>query len=357
MINTHNQNTQQTSSLNARGIQRLTLVSDAWQPQMNGVVTTLTQLVQQLHKSGVEVDVIHPNDYATMPLPTYPEIPFVWRAKDLEKRMTRFNPDAIHIATEGALGWRARRIALKNRLPFTTAYHTKYPEYIHERFPIPARWIYHILKWFHRPAYNTFVPAPSILNELKRKGFPHLVLMTRGVNTELFNPNRALNQKQSQQTPCYLYVGRVAPEKNITAFLDLELPGQKIVVGKGPDLENLKKTYPDVDFVGPKEGSELAEYYANASVFVFPSLTDTFGVVNLEAIASGTPVAAFPVTGPKDIITQGVNGVLDHDLKTAIEKASLLKTPNSIANSIPDYTWQAATQQFLNHLAIITKET
>lgn len=353
MTNKLYQNTQQENWLDTKGIQRLTLVSDAWRPQVNGVVTTLTQLVQQLQKAGIEVDVIHPNDYTTIPLPTYPEIPFVWRADGLEKRITDFNPDAIHIATEGALGWKARRIALKHRLPFTTAYHTKYPEYIHKRFPIPTRWVYHILKRFHRPAYNTFVPAPSILTELKTKEFPHLVLMTRGVDTKLFNPNRAHNQKQ--QTPCYLYVGRVAPEKNITAFLDLQLSGKKVVVGKGPDLENLKAAYPDVDFVGPKAGIELAEYYANASVFVFPSLTDTFGVVNLEAIASGTPVAAFPVTGPKDIITQGVNGILDHDLKTAIEKASLLKAPHSIANSIPDYTWQAAAQQFLNHLAIIPK--
>lgn len=356
MTNKLDQTLPLSHTLDAKGIQRLTLVSDAWIPQMNGVVTTLTQLVKQLEMSGIEVDVIHPNDYQRMPLPTYPEIPFVWRASGLEQRILNFKPQAIHIATEGALGWKARRIALKHHLPFTTAYHTKYPEYIHERFPIPTSWIYHILKWFHRPAYNTFVPAPSILSELTDKGFPHLVLMTRGVDTTLFSPHKT--QTESQQcSPRYLYVGRVAPEKNITAFLDLKLPGQKIVVGKGPDLDNLKTAYPDVAFVGAKQGSELAEFYANADVLVFPSLTDTFGVVNIEAIASGTPVAAFPVTGPKDIITQGVNGFLDQDLKTAVEKALLLDNRRDIADSIPEYTWQGAAQQFLDHLAVIPEQT
>lgn len=355
MTNNLHQTSFDKETFDTNGIQRLTLISDAWEPQMNGVVTTLTQLVKQLQMQGIEVDVIHPNDYQTVPLPTYPEIPIVWRSKGLEQRIINFKPNAIHIATEGALGWKARRIVLKYHLPFTTAYHTKYPEYIHERFPIPSRWVYHILRRFHRPAYNTFVPAFSILEELKTKNFSHLVLMTRGVDTALFNPS--LSNAMETNSPTYLYVGRVAPEKNITAFLNLPLSGNKVVVGKGPDLAKLKAAYPNVSFVGSKKGSELAEYYANASVLVFPSLTDTFGVVNLEAIASGTPVAAFPVTGPKDIITQGVNGFLDHNLKTAVEKALLLDNPQDIASSIPEYTWQAATQQFIDHLAIIPEHS
>lgn len=333
-------------------IQRLTLVTDAWQPQVNGVVTTLTQLVTHLRNQHIEVDVVEPNDYQHLPLPTYPEIPLVWRSKGLENRILSFQPHAIHIATEGALGWKARRIAMKHRLPFTSAYHTKYPEYIHARFPIPKKWIYAILRRFHGHAKRTLAPAPSVLNELKSQGFPKAVLMSRGVDTNIFNPQARTDL--GYKTPIYLYVGRIAPEKNIRSFLELNLNGQKVVVGKGPDLAVLEKNYPDVDFVGPKSGRELASYFASADVFVFPSLTDTFGVVNLEAIACGTPVAAFPVTGPKDIVTPGVNGYLNADLAMAIQQALELKThPKKIAESIPTYTWQGATKQFLSHLAVI----
>ncbi|MGC9386428.1 MAG: glycosyltransferase family 4 protein [Hydrogenovibrio sp.] len=334
-------------------IQRLSLVTDAWHPQVNGVVTTLSQLVDQLQRQQIEVDVIHPNDYQSVPLPTYPEIPLVWRAKGLRKRLLDFKPNAIHIATEGLLGWKARRIALQHRLPFTTAYHTKYPEYIHERFPIPQRWIYALMRRFHRPAHHTFVPGESILQELQLQNFQHLVLMTRGVNTDIFHPNAA-TQSDASKPPVYLYVGRIAPEKNLSAFLDLNLPGHKVVVGKGPDLAKLQEAYPEVEFTGPKYDHELAAYYADAKVFVFPSRTDTFGVVNLEAIACGTPVAAFPVTGPKDIITPGLNGILSEDLQAAILEAAKLKPhAQQIAASIPQYTWEGAAQQFIQHLAYI----
>lgn len=336
-------------------IQRITLVTDAWKPQVNGVVTTLSQLVSHLRKQQIEVDVVEPNDYQHLPLPTYPEIPLVWRSKGLENRIISFQPQAIHIATEGALGWKARHIARKYQLPFTTAYHTKYPEYIRQRFPIPTQWTYAVLRQFHHKAERTLVPAPSVLTELKSQGFPKAVLMSRGVDTNLFNPQAKIDL--GYKSPIYLYVGRIAPEKNLRSFLDLNLDGQKVVVGKGPDLAVLKKSYPDVAFVGPKSGPALTSYYASADVFVFPSLTDTFGVVNLEAIACGTPVAAFPVTGPKDIITPGVNGYLNENLATAIQQAlELKKQPDKIANSIPDYTWQGATEQFLSHLAFIDPE-
>lgn len=334
-------------------INRLTLVTDAWQPQVNGVVTTLNNIVNESRKRGIVVDVIHPNDYPNFPLPTYPEIRLVRKAKGLEKRLLEFKPDAIHIATEGTLGWKVRQIALKHQLPFTSGYHTKYPEYIHKRFPfIPANWIYNILRRFHNASKRTLVPAQSILDELHTKGFNDLALMSRGVDTDTFHPGQKADLGFTK--PIYLYVGRVAPEKNLETFLDLELPGTKIIVGKGPDLNKLITAYPSVQFVGAKYGEELARYYASADVFVFPSLTDTFGVVNIEAIASGTPVAAYPVTGPKDIIKPGLNGYLDEDLQTAINQAlNIDRKP--IAKSIPEFTWQGATTQFLANLHPIKK--
>jgi len=336
--------------------QRITLVTDAWSPQVNGVVTTLSQLVKQLRDRGITVDVIHPNEYEHIPLPTYKEIPWVWRAKGLQQRIKDFKPDAIHIATEGALGWKVRKIALKNNWQFTTAYHTKYPQYVRARLPIPISLTYKIFRLFHSKATRTFAPAPSIRKELAQNGFHNLVGMTRGVDTEIFNPEAVMTNierlEQGVKSRYYLYVGRIATEKNLEAFLNLDLPTQKVVVGKGPDLEKLKSRYPEVLFVGPKFGTELAKYYASAAVFVFPSLTDTFGVVNIEAIACGTPVAAFPVTGPKDILTPNVNGVMLEDLEQAILQAEQLPQ-TEIPHSIQQFTWQTAATEFLQNLALI----
>lgn len=340
------------SDKNAKQISRLTLVTDAWQPQVNGVVTTLNNLVNQARKQGIEVDVIQPNDYKTLRLPFYTEIRLAWYTVGLEQRLLDFQPNAIHIATEGSLGWKVRRLALKHQLPFTTSYHTKFPEYVHQRLPlIPESWLYRLLKRFHRPASRTLVPAESIKSELFRRGFRDLELMSRGVDNEVFNPRQARDLQLAK--PIHLCVGRVAVEKNLEAFLDLPLQGSKVIVGKGPDLQKLQDKYPDAHFVGAKFGQELAEYYASADVFVFPSLTDTFGVVNIEAIACGTPVAAYPVTGPKDIVSEGVNGSLHENLDTAIQQALALAQQNSaetIAASIPQYTWQGAAKQFINNL-------
>ncbi|MBO1927027.1 glycosyltransferase family 1 protein [Thiomicrorhabdus sp. 6S2-11] len=333
---------------------KLTLITDAWQPQVNGVVTTLNNLVRQARLQGIEVDVIHPHDFATFAMPFYPEIRIAWYTKNLEQRIIEFRPDAVHIATEGPLGWRARRIAQKYNCPFTTSYHTKFPEYIHQRLPwLPESWLYKIMRHFHRPAVRTLVPTASVQEDLLARGFTDIKLMSRGVDTDIFNPSRAKAMKFTQ--PMHLYVGRVAIEKNLEAFLDLDLPGSKIVVGSGPSLEQLKQQYPDVNFVGSKFDEELASYYASAAVLVFPSKTDTFGVVNIEAIACGTPVAAYPVTGPKDIITQGVNGVLNNNLAIAIEQAKQLER-TQIADSIPQYTWQGAAKQFIENLAFIKFE-
>jgi len=336
-------------------ISRLVLVTDAWHPQVNGVVTTLTHLVDLARHQGIEVDVIQPQNYSTIPMPFYKEISLVWRAPHLEERLLNFQPDAIHIATEGPLGWRVRQLAQKFNWPFTTGYHTKFPEYVHKRAKwIPESWGYNLLKRFHRPATKTFVPAPSIKQELEDKGFQELTVMSRGVNRETFNPNQAQPMKFAK--PIYLYVGRIAAEKNIRAFLDIPLKGSKVIVGKGPELEALKKSYPEVEFVGAKTGKELASFYASADVMVFPSLTDTFGVVNIEAIACGTPVAAYPVTGPKDIITEGLNGALDNDLEKAIHRALLLKGTH-LERTIPQFTWDSACEQFLHNLALINAAT
>jgi len=339
-----------SEQVNQQPIKRLTLVTDAWSPQINGVVTTLSNLVRELTNQGIEIDIIQPSEYKSFPLPTYHEIRCVWRPKGLENRIINFKPDAIHIATEGSLGWFARRIAIKNGLPFSSGYHTRYPEYIRARLPIPGVFIYALLRYFHGAAQKTLVPGLSILQDLESKGFKHLALMTRGVNTEVFNPQqkRELNYKK----PIMLYVGRVAPEKNIESFLKLDMPGSKIIIGEGPELENLKTRYPQCHFLGAKKGNELAEFYASADVFVFPSKTDTFGVVNIEAIACGTPVAAYPVTGPKDIITEGLNGSINDDLQTAIKQALTLPR-EKIHLSIPQFNWPHAAQQYLQNLCSI----
>lgn len=332
-------------------IKRITLVTDAWSPQTNGVVTTLKHLTEQAKANDIVVDVIHPDHYQHFPMPFYPEIAVVWRAKCLEERVLAFQPDAIHIATEGPLGWRVRRICMKYGLPFTTGYHTKFAEYVHQRFTwLPENLGYKFLRKFHRPATRTLVPTYSVQQELETNEFQNLEIMSRGINRQLFNPNK--RQALKFNRPVYLSVGRLSVEKNLDAFLSLSLPGTKLVIGDGPERKRLEKRYPDTIFLGEKFGEDLARFYASADVFVFPSLTDTFGNVNLEAIASGLPVAAFPVTGPKNIITQGINGSLQQDLAVAIEQA--MQIPRTgIEHTIPQYRWEKVFEQFLGYLAPI----
>lgn len=336
-------------------IKRLLLVTDAWHPQVNGVVTTLNQLVNHLSGQGVQIEVVHPGDYDSFALPTYREIRWVWRAPGLKQRLLDFQPDAIHIATEGSLGWRVRRLARQLNLPFTSAYHTKYPEYIAKRVPIPHAWTYAVLRRFHRPAQRTFVPAQTILEELQLNGFQRLTALSRGVDLTRFHPQQ--RQTLPYAKPILLYVGRLAVEKNIEAFLNADIAGTKLVIGDGPARTALEKRYPLAQFIGAKHSDELARYYASADVFVFPSRTDTFGLVNLEAIASGTPVAAYPVTGPKDIITQGVNGAMDESLEAAIEQALQLARGEAISQTVAHYRWQDVAERFLHQLAPITHET
>jgi len=327
----------------------LALVTDAWAPQVNGVVRTLQRTKAELERLGHQIDVISPDQFRTIPCPTYPEIRLaLWPARKLGRELDALKPDAIHIATEGPLGRAARAWCLKRRLPFTTAYHTRFPEYVAARFAVPLGWTYAIVRRFHAPAVRVMVATQSIESELTQRGFANISRWTRGVDLDLFRADE--RAPLDLPRPIHLYVGRVAVEKNIGAFLALTLSGSKVVIGDGPQLAALKAQYPGVHFLGAKYGSDLARHVAAGDVFVFPSLTDTFGLVMLEAMACGLPVAAFPVAGPKDVVREGEVGALDWDLAKAVERA--LALPRAACRLYAqDFSWEAATRQFLANLA------
>jgi len=332
---------------------KLTLVTDAWTPQMNGVVRTLMRTCDELRTLGHAVDVISPDQFAGFPCPTYPEIKLaLFPRGKIGRKIEAFQPAAIHIATEGPLGHAARAYCLKRGLPFTTAYHTRFPEYVEARFSIPVGLSYAWLRRFHRPARSVMVATESIEADLRARGFHNIRRWSRGVDTDLFRPREQRDESDilDLPRPIHLYVGRVAIEKNIEAFLALDLPGSQVVVGDGPQLEALKRKFPKVHFLGRKMGEDLARHYAAADVFVFPSLTDTFGLVILEALASGLPVAAFPVPGPRDIIDGSGAGVLDLDLGRAAAKA--LELPAARCRALAEtFSWRRATEQFVSNLA------
>jgi glycosyltransferase involved in cell wall biosynthesis len=296
------------------------------------------------------VDVVAVGDYPSIPLPNYPEIRMTLWMQGLQERIERFDPDAIHISTEGPIGYRVRRYCLKHGYAFTTSFHTRFPEYIRERLPVPLALTYPTIRRFHKPAFRTLVPTQTLITELLGRGFSHLEVWGRGVDTELFTPDSPL--AESWERPVYLHVGRIAREKNIESFLDLELPGTKIVVGDGPQLNELKRRYPQVIFTGAKFGKELASYYASADVFVFPSKTDTFGLVMIESIACGTPVAAYPVTGPLDVLQPGITGVMHQDLAKAIDAAKALNRGRCRAEALK-LGWDVIARQFLHALVPI----
>ncbi len=327
---------------------KILFITDAWHPQVNGVVRTLSTTGQELEKMGHRVGFIGPDQFRTLPLPGYSEIRVAVKPRRrLERLISEFAPTAIHIATEGPLGWAARAVCRDRRLAYTTSYHTRFPEYLAERAPIPLSLSYAMLRRFHRESEAVMVATPSIGDSLAARGFHNLKRWTRGVDTELFRP-QAKDFIQDLR-PISLYVGRVAVEKNIEAFLRAETPGTKYVVGGGPLLGALEKKYPDVRFVGAKHGEELARYYAAADVFVFPSRTDTFGLVMLEALASGVPVAAYPVAGPLDVIGDSGVGALDEDLAQAIRRA-LEIDPARCRDFALAHSWQAAAHQFLTNV-------
>ena len=326
----------------------IVIVTDAWRPQVNGVVRTYERTVEELEKLGHRVNLITPEGFRTIPMPTYPDIRLsLFPGRKVRRLLDAYRPDAVHIATEGPLGLAARAWCMKNRFPYTTSFHTQFPEYLWLRTRFPLKWSYAAVRWFHGRARTTMVATPTLHQRLTEHGFTNLGYWSRGVNHELFQPRTKDYLKERR--PIFLYMGRVAIEKNIEAFLKLDLPGTKMVVGRGPDLEMLKKKYPQAVFTGYKENGELAKYLAAADVFVFPSRTDTFGLVLIEALASGVPVAAFPVQGPVDIIENGVTGFLDEDLQKAALAALALKS-QACREAALRYTWEACTRQFLANI-------
>lgn len=328
---------------------KICIATDAWHPQINGVVTTLSRTAETLRSWGHEVLLLAPDRFKTLPCPTYPEIRLsLVRPGTIGRMLVDFHPDAVHIATEGPLGWAARSACRRLALAFTTSYHTRFPEYLRLRAPVPLSLSYALVRSFHRAASRTMA-APTIIDELAVKGFTHLAPWSRGVDTTLFRP--CAGSPLKSKSPLFVSVGRVAPEKNLPAFLDLDLPGEKWVIGDGPALATLRRRYPQVRFTGAKRGEDLARHLAAADVFVFPSLTDTFGIVLLEANACGVPVAAFPVTGPQYLIREGVNGCLDADLRAAALRA-LTISPVACRQYAAGCSWEACTRQFLGNLAI-----
>ncbi|WP_186392020.1 MULTISPECIES: glycosyltransferase family 1 protein [unclassified Pannonibacter] len=325
------------------------IVTDAWHPQINGVVRSLELTASQLLRMGLRVEFLTPQLFRTLPCPTYPEIrlSLTTRAR-VAAIMDRFACDHLHIATEGPLGLMARSVALKQGKVFTTSYHTRFPEYLAARLPVPVSVTYRWLRRFHNAGQGCMVATGSLEKDLAERGFTHLMRWSRGVDAELFRPYEGSVLPPDLPRPIFMNVGRVAVEKNIEAFLNLDLPGSKVVVGSGPQLETLRKAYPDVLFTGPKTGEDLARAYASADVFVFPSLTDTFGNVLLEALACGVPVAAYPVMGPLDVIGDSGAGVLDTDLQAAALAA--LDIPRSYCRQVAlGFSWEASSRQFLDN--------
>lgn len=327
---------------------RIALVSDAWAPQVNGVVRTLTTTVGRIRAIGHAVETLTPDQFASIPCPTYPEIRLALRCgAAMARRLDGFDPDAVHIATEGPLGWAARRWCLANGQPFTTSFHTRFPDYLAMRTKLPADWFWSPLRRFHAAAATVFAATGTLEAELQGRGLPRTHRWSRGVDLTLFTPEGApLADLADLPRPILLHVGRVAIEKNIEAFLDLDTPGTKVVVGDGPALALLRQRYPHIHFLGALHGERLAAAYRTADALAFPSRTDTFGLVMIEALACGTPVAAYPVPGPLDVIGEHGGGVLHEDLARAVRDALTLD-PAACAAIGRGYDWSVCTGQFL----------
>lgn len=326
---------------------RVLIATDAWHPQVNGVVRTLTSLAKAARALDVAVDFLTPEGFPSFPLPTYPGIRIALCGPgEIARRVEKMAPNAIHIATEGPIGYSARAYCRRRGRPFTTSFTTRFPEYIAARAPIPESLSYAVLRRFHAAAAVTMVSTPSLMSTLTQRGFRNLGMWTRGVDTDIFHPECAIGLPFAR--PLFVTAGRIAVEKNLDAFLSLDLPGTKVVIGEGPHEAELRRRYPEAKFLGLQSAEVLAKHLAAADVFVFPSLTDTFGVVQLEALACGTPVAAFPVTGPKDVIGDNPVGVLHHDLRAACLAALDLsrKTCRDFALA---HGWERSARQFIGH--------
>jgi glycosyltransferase involved in cell wall biosynthesis len=326
---------------------RILVATDAWHPQVNGVVRTLTTMAEAAKALGVDVSFLTPQSFRTFAMPSYPDlrVALPYQAK-IARLIADARPDSIHIATEGPIGLLVRRYCRKQGLPFTTSFHTRFPEYISARLPVPESWIWRVLRRFHGASQAVMAATPALASELRARGFRNVVLWPRGVDARQFHPRTV---DLGLPRPVFLCVGRVAVEKNLEAFLELELPGTKAIVGDGPARGALARKYPQAVFLGARQGEELAEAYAGADVFVFPSKTDTFGLVLLEALASGLPVAAFPVTGPRDVIGNAPVGVLNDDLKIAC-LAALHISPQTCLEFAARHTWEASARAFVENI-------
>jgi glycosyltransferase involved in cell wall biosynthesis len=336
---------------------KILVATDAWHPQVNGVVRTLGHVAQEARALGAELQFLTPNEFWTLPMPSYPEVRLALLAPgDIERRLDRLRPDAIHIATEGPLGHAVRRVCLRRGLPFTTSLHTRFPDYLAERLPVPERWTcevtWGLLRRFHSAGAAVLAATPTLGGELTARGFKNVKLWPRGVDAGLFRPRldaKGLGVVRDLPRPIFLTVGRVAVEKNLEAFLALDLPGTKLVVGDGPARAALARQFPGAVFLGARSGEALAEIYAAADVFVFPSRTDTFGLVLLEALASGVPVAGFPAAAPRDVIGGAPVGRLDEDLRRAcLEALELCR--DDCRDFALGMTWEASARIFLGHV-------
>jgi glycosyltransferase involved in cell wall biosynthesis len=330
---------------------RILIATDAWHPQVNGVVRTLTSLARAAANLGSEVQFLTPDGFPSMQVPTYPGLRVALpNSGEIARRIEAAAPEAIHIATEGPIGWWVRAYCRRHGLAFTTSYTTRFPEYVSVRTGIPESWGYAVMRHFHNAAAVTMVATPSLRRELTERGFTKTGAWTRGVDTQLFHPDNPATLDFPR--PIFVTVGRVAVEKNLEAFLSLDLPGTKVVVGDGPQKTVLERRFPAAKFLGEKKGAELTSLIAAADVFVFPSLTDTFGVVQLEALACGTPVAAFPVTGPIDVIADHPIGALDRELDVAALR-SLAMSRERCRSFALERSWENCARQFIGHLAVL----
>ena len=333
---------------------RVLIATDAWRPQINGVVRSLERMIEAAPDFGATAAALTPEGFRQIGLPSYPDIRLALATRRaLAARIADFAPDHVHIATEGPIGWLARAICLAQKRPFTTSYHTRFPQYVAARWPIPESWSYGLLRRFHAPAAAVMVSTATVEKELQGHGFRNIVRWGRGVDLGLFHPRP--QSLLDLPRPIFLSVGRVAVEKNLDAFLSLRLPGSKVVVGDGPARADLQRAYPDAHFLGTKEGEDLAGIYASCDVFVFPSLTDTFGIVLLEAAASGLPVAAFPVQGPRDVFAGSEAAVLDEDLRKAAMQA--LRIPRELPLELASrHGWHASAAQFYGHIRAVAQQ-
>jgi glycosyltransferase involved in cell wall biosynthesis len=330
---------------------RILVATDAWHPQVNGVVRTLTSLARSAATLGADIGFLTPEGFPSLGVPTYPGLRMALpNRREIARRIEQAAPDALHIATEGPIGWAVRGYCRRRKLAFTTSYTTRFPEYVSVRTGLPLSVGYAVLRQFHSAASMTMVATDSLRQELAARGFRKLGFWTRGVDTNLFHPN--VPASLDLPRPIFMTMGRVAVEKNLDAFLSLDLPGTKVVVGDGPQKAALQAKYPKAVFLGEKKGEDLTAHLAAADVFVFPSLTDTFGVVQLEALACGTPVAAFPVTGPKDVVADHPIGALDNDLRSACLRA-LSMSRETCRNFALERSWENSARQFIGNLTAL----